>query len=95
MRTIRQAVYIVSKYGGGALPEPARTRVRGFILTLPQRWSSKASGPGAGVISSAGINSERDSTVTAAASGTGATRRPVDREERLIGKEDRVALKVI
>ena len=75
VHTIRQAVDIVSKYAGGALPEPARTRVRGFILTLPQRWASKAGGTGAGAISTAG-NSERDSTVTAAASGTGATRRP-------------------
>ena len=66
----------MSKYAGGALPEPARTRVRGFILTLTQRWAIKASGTGVGVISSAGINSELDSTVTAAASGTGATRRP-------------------
>ena len=75
VHTIRQAVDIVSKYAGGALPEPARTRVRGFILTLPQRWASKAGGTGTGVISTAG-NSERDSTVTAAASGSGATRRP-------------------
>jgi transcriptional repressor OPI1 len=75
VHTIRQAVDVVSKYAGGALPEPARTRVRGFILTLPQRWASKAGGTGAGAISTAG-NSERDSTVTAAASGSGATRRP-------------------
>ena len=75
VHTIRQAVDVVSKYAGGALPEPARTRVKGFILTLPQRWASKAGGTGAGVISTAGT-SERDSTVTAAASGTGATRRP-------------------
>ena len=75
VRTIRQAVYFVSKYAGGALPEPARTRVRGFILTLPQRWASKASGTGAGIIGTAGNNNERDSTVTAAAAGTGATRR--------------------
>jgi transcriptional repressor OPI1 len=71
VHTIRQAVDIVSKYAGGALPEPARTRVRGFILTLPQRWASKAGGTG-GVTA----GSERDSTVTAAASGTGSTRRP-------------------
>ena len=76
VHTIRQAVDIVSKYAGGALPEPARTRVRGFILTLPQRWASKASETGGvnGLTSAAG--SERDSTVTAAASGSGATRRP-------------------
>lgn len=38
--TIRQVVDIVSKYAGGALPEPARQRVRGFILHLPQRWAT-------------------------------------------------------
>lgn len=40
--TIRQVVDIVSKYAGGALPEPARARVRGFILHLPQRWATAA-----------------------------------------------------
>ena len=30
VRTIRQAVDIVSKYARGALPEPARTRVKGL-----------------------------------------------------------------
>ena len=30
VRTIRQVVDIVSKYARGALPEPARTRVRGL-----------------------------------------------------------------
>jgi len=49
VHTIRQVVDVVSKYAGGALPEPARGRVRGFILKLPQRWASKASsGPGVG-----------------------------------------------
>ncbi|KAG5222608.1 zf-C2H2 Zinc finger [Salix suchowensis] len=43
VHTIRQVVDVVSKYAGGALPEPARTRVRGFILKLPQRWASRAS----------------------------------------------------
>ena len=101
MHTIRQAVDIVSKYAGGALPEPARTRVRGFILTLPQRWASRAGGTGGaaaaasasaggGVISTAGIinNNERDSTtVTAAASGTGATRRPGGGQRRAAYRE--------
>lgn len=32
----------MSKYAGGALPEPARSRVRGFILLLPQRWAVRA-----------------------------------------------------
>ena len=42
VETIRQVVEIVSKYAGGALPDPARQRVRGFILHLPQRWASAA-----------------------------------------------------
>ncbi|KAF9529628.1 transcription factor Opi1-domain-containing protein, partial [Crepidotus variabilis] len=40
--TIRQVVDIVSKYAGTSLPEPARDKVRSFILTLPQRWATKA-----------------------------------------------------
>jgi len=34
VHTIRKVVDVVSKYAGGALPEPARGRVRGFILKL-------------------------------------------------------------
>lgn len=48
VRTIRQVVDVVSKYAGGALPEPARSRVRGFILHLPQRWASAAQSERAG-----------------------------------------------
>jgi transcriptional repressor OPI1 len=44
VQTIRQVVDVVSRYAGGALPEPARGRVRGFILELPQRWAKKAPG---------------------------------------------------
>ncbi|KIM59728.1 hypothetical protein SCLCIDRAFT_125654 [Scleroderma citrinum Foug A] len=40
VQTVRQVVDVVSKYAGGALPEPARVRVRGFILHLPQRWAN-------------------------------------------------------
>lgn len=47
VQTIRQVVDVVSRYAGGALPEPARGRVRGFILELPQRWARKA-GPATG-----------------------------------------------
>ena len=49
VQTIRQVVDVVSKYAGGALPEPARNRVRGFILHLPQRWASAANSKEAGV----------------------------------------------
>ncbi|KAI0761812.1 transcription factor Opi1-domain-containing protein [Trametes elegans] len=45
--TIRQVVEVVSRYAGGALPEPARARVRSFILCLPRRWAA-ASGTGEG-----------------------------------------------
>lgn len=44
INTVRQVVDVISKYAGGALPEPARTRVRGFILTLPQRWATATRG---------------------------------------------------
>ncbi|EGN95202.1 hypothetical protein SERLA73DRAFT_77210 [Serpula lacrymans var. lacrymans S7.3] len=67
VHTIRQVVDVVSKYAGGALPEPARTRVRGFILHLPQRWASAAymmaDGPVTGHSSSASVG--------AAGGGTG------------------------
>ena len=83
VHTIRQVVDVVSKYAGGALPEPARGRVRGFILKLPQRWASKASGPGVGGVGAGsgalGGLSERErerETVAAAGTGTGALRRP-------------------
>ena len=42
VNTIRQVVDVVSKYAGGALPEPARGRVKQFILHLPQRWANSA-----------------------------------------------------
>jgi hypothetical protein len=42
--TIRQVVEIISNYAGSALPEPARTRVRDFILSLPQRWATAQGG---------------------------------------------------
>ncbi|KAK2459246.1 hypothetical protein APHAL10511_008723 [Amanita phalloides] len=93
VHTIRQVVDVVSKYAGGALPEPARTRVRGFILKLPQRWASKA---GVGVPNvSNGAPSEGDrETVTAAASGSGAVRRPNRRaayRERGAGADSRAS----
>ena len=80
VHTIRQVVDVVSKYAGGALPEPARGRVRGFILKLPQWWASKASsGPaGSGVAGPGGLGlGERErETIAAAGTGTGALHRP-------------------
>ncbi|PWN47579.1 Opi1-domain-containing protein [Violaceomyces palustris] len=51
VNTIRGVVDVVSKYAGGALPEPARNSVKAFILSLPARWanvnrSSAANTPG-------------------------------------------------
>ncbi|KAF9820814.1 hypothetical protein IEO21_01041 [Rhodonia placenta] len=40
--TVRQVVDVVSRYAGGGLPEPARARVRTFILRLPRRWAEAA-----------------------------------------------------
>ncbi|KAI0272384.1 transcription factor Opi1-domain-containing protein [Gloeopeniophorella convolvens] len=62
--TVRQVVDVVSKYAGGALPEPARTRVRGFILHLPQAWASAA---------------RRENVPPAQARGRGASRRSARR----------------
>ncbi|KAF8210882.1 transcription factor Opi1-domain-containing protein [Mycena galopus ATCC 62051] len=71
VHTIRQVVGVVSKYAGGALPEPARGTVRGFILDLPKRFS--AEGGGGGV--SPGGASASASGVAAGTGGGGATRR--------------------
>ncbi|KAF9449390.1 Opi1-domain-containing protein [Macrolepiota fuliginosa MF-IS2] len=96
--TIRQMVDVVSKCAGGALPEPARGKVRGFILKLPQRWATRtaASGVAVGVPVStasgsavaAGANNERErETVAAAGSSTGVVRRGLGREKRAAQRE--------
>ncbi|OAX36502.1 Opi1-domain-containing protein [Rhizopogon vinicolor AM-OR11-026] len=72
VQTIRQVVDVVSKYAGGALPEPARSRVRGFILHLPQRWASASVNPTPGMAD--GIPGA-SSAVGAAAGGCGSGRR--------------------
>jgi len=38
--TLRKVVEVISKYAGSSLPEQARSAVRGFILSLPNRWAS-------------------------------------------------------
>ncbi|KAH9479895.1 hypothetical protein JR316_0008491 [Psilocybe cubensis] len=76
VHTIRQVVDVVSKYAGGALPEPARGRVRGFILKLPQRWASRAGvGSAGGDMMGEERERERDVVAAAAGSGTGVVRR--------------------
>ncbi|KZV96789.1 Opi1-domain-containing protein [Exidia glandulosa HHB12029] len=48
VKTIRDVVDVVSKYAGGALPEPAKATVRAFILHLPQRWATRMQAPEGG-----------------------------------------------
>jgi hypothetical protein len=81
-------VDVVSKYAGGALPEPARTRVRGFILKMPQRWATRSAPAGgvSGVPTATGISAERE-TVAAAGSSTGILRRGQGREKRAAQRE--------
>ncbi|KAG6895467.1 hypothetical protein C0992_001114 [Termitomyces sp. T32_za158] len=73
VHTVKQVVDVVSRYTGGALPEPARGRVRGFILGLPQRWAQKAgvAGPSTREEEERERDRERDRESIAAASGSG------------------------
>ncbi|KAI0675989.1 transcription factor Opi1-domain-containing protein [Trametes maxima] len=68
--TIRQVVEVVSRYAGGALPEPARSRVRSFILCLPRRWAT-ASGVGEGPSLGVGPAHEVRGETTGAAHSSG------------------------
>lgn len=88
VQTIRQVVDIVSKYAGSALPEPARSRVRGFILHLPQRWATATVNTAPGMVDGAPGAS---SAVGAAAGGAGAMRRArtTRHKERSAGGPDR------
>lgn len=78
VETVRQVVDVVSKYAGSALPEPARTRVRGFILHLPQAWASAArrENVAPAPIPTRGRGTTRRSARRGNASGTGETSRP-------------------
>ncbi|KAG8214954.1 transcription factor Opi1-domain-containing protein [Butyriboletus roseoflavus] len=90
VNTIRQVVDVVSKYAGGALPEPARARVRGFILHLPRRWASATSASATYCIPEGTPGSS--SIAGASAGGTGNNRRGISgrhRKERSVGGPDR------
>lgn len=71
VHTVRQVVGVVSEYAGGALPEPARVRVRGFILHLPQRWASAS----ASVPHSQGIPDGAPGAKSVAGASTGSAAR--------------------
>jgi len=88
VNTIRQVVDVVSKYAGSALPEPARARVRGFILHLPQRWARAASASATLCIPEGTPGAS--SVAGASAGGTGNNRRSGrHRKERNAGGPDR------
>lgn len=90
VNTIRQVVDVVSKYAGSALPEPARARVRGFILHLPRRWASAASASSTHCIPEGTPGS--GSIAGASAGGTGNIRRGLSgrhRKEHSAGGPDR------
>jgi hypothetical protein len=73
--TVRQAVDVVSKYAGGALPEPARARVRQFILHLPQRWANSA---GVQAPNQAGVANPPQTRTAEQAEGSSKKRRTTD-----------------
>ncbi|KAF7317531.1 hypothetical protein MKEN_00839900 [Mycena kentingensis (nom. inval.)] len=86
VHTIRQVVGVVSKYAGGALPEPARGRVRGFILDLPRKFGEGSVGAEADAsgVASAGAGGssarrrrERGSAATSAAGGDSVPGSPI------------------
>jgi transcriptional repressor OPI1 len=72
VNTIRRVVDVVGKYAGGSLPEPAKQKVKGFILSLPGRWSvavkeaGLGEGWGAGAAEEASATAEGSSTSRAA-----------------------------
>ncbi|KAK9457491.1 transcription factor Opi1 [Dipodascopsis uninucleata] len=43
VNTIRRVVSVISTYAGAALPEPARSHVRQYVLALPSRWAAVSS----------------------------------------------------
>jgi hypothetical protein len=71
VRTIRQVVDVVSHYAGGALPEPARARVRNVILGLPGRWASAVGAVGVPVPAAAAAAVASTSTSSSSSSSTG------------------------
>jgi len=81
-------VDVVSKCAGGALPEPARSRVRSFVLKLPQRWASRTAATGAGSTPTSGSAGEWErETIAAAGSNMGSLRRGQGRDRRAVQRE--------
>lgn len=78
VNTIRQVVEVVGKYAGGSLPEPAKQKVKGFILSLPGRWSVavKDAGLGEGWEASAEETSASAEVISTARAGPASSSNP-------------------
>lgn len=61
---LRKAVDVVSRHAGSALPDPARRRVKMYILSLPARWAAAStpsqSTPGSDGIAANGLTREEE-----------------------------------
>lgn len=73
--TVRQVVEVMSKYAGGALPEPARATLRSFILLLPERWANAMQQQEAEMIAMGGPASAPGETELAASTAERAAKR--------------------
>ncbi|KAG8927181.1 hypothetical protein FRC00_002233 [Tulasnella sp. 408] len=73
--TVRQVVEVMSKYAGGALPEPARATLRSFILLLPERWANAMQQQEAEMITMNGPASTPGETELAASTAERAAKR--------------------
>jgi len=78
-------VDVVSKCAGRALPEPTRSRVRSFVLKLPQHWTSRTAATSAGSTPTSGSTGEWErETITAVGSNMGLLRRGQGRDRRAV-----------
>ena len=72
LKTLRNALDVVSTYAGGALPENARGLVRGHLVSLPRRFqiaSSMQPAPAAGGAPDADADAERQAPAPEAVTG--------------------------
>lgn len=85
VQTVRQVVEVVSKYAGGSsLPEPARQRVKKFVLTLPRRWAERGGGGGSSDACGPGSPEQRQTTTGTASPAAGTTVNGTDKERESV-----------
>jgi transcriptional repressor OPI1 len=63
LKTLRDAINMVSRYAGGALPENARVLVRRHLTSLPQRFRIATMTDGSAQHTAPGSSADRDSAV--------------------------------